>query len=786
MMTGLIQQREFSRRSLVKGGGALIVGFSFVGAGLAGKASAAGGGLNPYGGNPIDQNQIDSWITVNADGTASIKSGAIFQGTGSPNGVLMIAAEELGMDFDQMEFVHADTAVTPSTGDKGASNTIVGGAGNGTRAAAAAARQVLFGLASTQLGVSVSQLSVSKGVVSGGGKTVSYGQLLGGKLFNVTMPASWTMQNAAELFAPAGLLPGVAPAKPVSEYTIVGTSPPRIDIPAIVMGTATYIQNVRVPGMLHGRLVMPRGQMVYGFGAPIVSVDASPISHLPDVRVLRKGNFLGVVAPHEYDAIQAAGLLKVTWANPPAVLPGGGNELAQMRAFDAAGTTIVSHLDLDYDAPNNGNVNTALASAAHTVSETYGWPSNIHGPIGPHAAIADVTPQGARILAGTQGVDTTQISVAVALGLPLNMVRVTGFPYSGAYGSSRWDEAAIAAAMLSQLAGAPVRLQHMRWDETGWDNNSPGTVMDVRAGIDAKGNIVAIDYNHIYPQYLAATNGQTPMELAGQAQAGSNISGNFWPGTMYNAPNNLYTLRSIPLVGNRVKTSWMRAGSSPHATFAMEQVVDELAHTVQMDPVAFRLQNVTQGEANGPLLEVMKAVTQAAGWQPKVSASNLSDANVVNGRGVAWSNAYGPNVQAAAIADVTVNKKTGKITVGHIHQAFSAGLVVYPADVENQMVGGITQILSRLLVEQLGYSKTNVTSVDWISYPIMRFKDAPKVTPIVVQHTDLPPQGVGEPVTMAAAAAVANAFFDATGVRIRTAPFTPPRVRAALKAAGVA
>jgi CO/xanthine dehydrogenase Mo-binding subunit len=788
-MTGLLQEKEFSRKSFLKGGGALIVGFSLAGAGLAGNASASGGDLSPYGSNPIDHNQIDSWIVINADNTASVKSGAIFQGTGSPNGILMIAADELDMDFDQMSFVTADTSVTPETGKKAASNTINGGAGLSTRAVAASARQVLLGLASTQLGVPAAQLSVSKGVVSGGGKSVTYGDLLGGKLFNVTLPASYKLQDSGNFPSfNGGLLPGQAPAKSASQYKVVGTSPPRIDIPAIVAGTATYIHNVRVPGMLHGRVVLPRGQSVLGFGAPIVSIDEGSIKHLPNVRIVRKGDFLGVVAPKEYDAIQAAAQLKVKWADPPAALPGGGDELAQMRALDAAGKTVVSNVDLGHAASNNGDVDSALAGAAHTVSGEYGWPTNVHGPIGPNCAVADVTPQGARVFAGTQGVYEAQGSVAEALGLPLSKVRVTAFPISGAYGAARHNEAAQAAALLSQLAGAPVRMQFMRWDEHGWDNYGPGTVMDVRAGIDGKGNIVAIDYSHIYPQYLTDTDSHTPMELAGIAPLSSSVSGNWWPGSMYNAPNNRYTLKSIPLVGNWVKSSWMRAGASPHATFALEQVVDDLARTVQMDPVAFRLQNVTQRASDQPevLLAVMSAVTQAAGWQPKVSGSSLSDANIVTGRGVAWSNADGRRGAGAAIADVTVNKKTGKITVNHVYQAYNAGLMIYPGDVANQQIGGITQVLSRLLVEQLRYTKTKVASLDWVSYPILRFKDAPKVTPIVVQLSNLPPSGVGEPVTAVAPAAVANAFFDATGVRIRQAPMTPANVRATLKAAGVA
>jgi hypothetical protein len=315
MMTGLLPEKEFSRRLFIKGGGALVVSFSLAGVAVAGRARAAD---NPFASNGVDQYSVDSWIAINADNTATIKTGGIRQGTGSDTGLLMIAGEELNMDMSQLEFVLADTSVTPDTGKHSASNTIKD-AGPGVRAAAASAAQALLALASTRLGVPAANLSVSKGVVSGGGKSVSYGELLGGKLFNVQMPASYNMvgnPNGFPFFT-GGIPAGQAPSKPVSEYTLVGTSPPRIDIPGIVTGTSVYIQNVRVPGMLHGRIVRPRGQAVYGFGAPVVSVDQSSISHLPDVKVVRMGDFLGVVAPHEYDAIQAAAQLKVKWSRRP-------------------------------------------------------------------------------------------------------------------------------------------------------------------------------------------------------------------------------------------------------------------------------------------------------------------------------------------------------------------------------------------------------------------------------------------------------------------------------------
>jgi nicotinate dehydrogenase subunit B len=777
-MTGFLHEKEFSRKAFVKGGGALVVGFSVAGAGLGAKTAKAAD--SPFASNgPYDQFQIDSWITINADNTASIKSGSISQGTGSTTGILMIAADELDMDLSQVVHVQSDTNVTPDTGPKLASNTIKN-AGMGVRAAAASARQALLALASTQLGVPASSLSVNKGVVSGGGKSVTYGELLGGKLFNVRMPPSWNMGPPPTVFFLGGLQPGQSPAKPVSQYKVVGTSPPEIDIPGIVTGTGVYIQNVRIPGMLHGRWVRPRGQAVYGFGAPILSVDESSIKHLPDVRIVRKGDFLGVVAPHEYDAIQAAAQLKVKWAAPPKVLAGGGDEFEAMRALDSAGKSVQT-------ATVVGNVDGALASAAHVVSGTFGWPTNVHTPIGACCAVADVTPQGARIFSGTQGEYKTRETVASVIGLPVSKVRVTAVPMGGCYGNGmQYRDAAAAAALMSQLTGAPVRVQFMRWDEIGWDNTAPGTLMDVRAGIDARGNIVGFDFTHFYPQYESEVV-ETVAMLVGTPVVPTIVSGTAAAFPIYNVANSRSLLKSLPLKDNWISADWFRHGSRIPVAFATEQVIDDLAHAAGMDPVAFRVQNVAPA-ARDSLLAVLDSVTRAANWQPKVAASKLSDANAVTGRGIAWYglSATDAATKVAAIADVSVNKKTGKVTVKHVYQAFSSGLLVYPGGVANQNDGGIVQVLSRLLVEQLNTSKTNVTSSDFVSYPILRFKDSPKVTSILLQRNDVPPQGVGQEVTDVAAAAVANAFFDATGVRMRTAPLTPARVRAALKAAGVA
>lgn len=810
-MTGLLHEKEFSRKSFVKGGGALIVGFSLLGSAFAGRASAAD---DPFASNGVDQFQVDSWIVINADNTATLKTGGIRQGTGSDTGVLMIAGEELDMDMSQLGFVMADTGgagATPNTGRHSASNTIKN-TGAGVRAAAASAKQVLLGLASTQLGVPISQLSVSKGVVSGGGKSVTYGALLGGKLFNVSMPASWNMNpaggpsgnfNGPTPAAPGqGILAGTPPAKPVGQYKLVGTSGvQRIDIPAIVTGSEVYIQNVRVPGMLHGRVVRPRGQSVWGFVAPIISIDESSISHLPNVQIVRKGDFLGVVAPKEYVAIQAASQLKVKWADPPAVLPGGGDVYAHMRALAASGKTVTipNAFNVGQDLPpNRGDVDAALASAAHVVSGEYGFNTLAHTPIGPMCAVADVTAQGARIFVGTQGPYQTRAIVAPAIGLPESRVRVTACTMGGAYGHAQYDDTAVAAALMSQAVGAPVRLQLMRWDEIGWDTYNPAVLMDVRAGTDSHGNLTAIDFTNIMPQW-GGTGGDWPTSaLVGTASPATSNWPAYPPGPMYNFPNQRYTVTELQLTGNWVSGSYLRSVEAQAVVFANEQVIDELAHAANMDPVAFRIQNVetgndfAKGQHRDQMLALLNAVTKVANWQPKVSASNFSDADVVTGRGVAWQSTYNPIAMAptAVVADVEVNKKTGKVTVKHVYHALSAGLAVYPDGITNQIVGGTVQSISWTLVEQIRFTRTRVASTDFVSYPILRFKETPSVTPILIQwdtYSNTPyTAGIGESPVVAVPAAVANAFYDATGVRMRTAPLTPARVRAALKEAGVA
>ncbi len=789
-MTGLMHEREFSRKGFVKGGGALIVGFSFLGAGVAGKASAAG--VDPFASNgPFDQSSVDSFLTIHADNTASLKIGKVEMGQGTPTALLMIAAEELTMDFGQMKMITHDTNVTPNQGASVGSQGVQTG-GKQTRAAAAAAATALLKMASTSLGVPVGSLSVKSGVVSGGGKSVTYGALIGDKLFNVQITGT---SVAGTTTSPPQAVAGSPGTKPVGAYTLVGTSPPRVDIPDKVTGKYVYVHGIRVPGMLHGRVVRPRGQGAYGDGtAPkILSVDKGSIANIPNVQIVQSGNFLGVVAPKEYDAIQAAAQLKVTWAPMPP-LPGVGNLWNGMRAQDTAGQAPARVVF------NQGNFDTALASAAKTLSQSYKYAYTGHLPIGPACCVADVTPDGARLFTNTQDAYGTRQQVKDALDivmgastLPLNRIRLTYVEGSSVYGSAPYRDAAQSAAIMSALVGKPVRMQFMRWDEHGWDNYGPAQMVDIRAGVDTKGNITAFEFTDFGIPYWTTPAAQ--QQVSGKAQfATAGRAETTISGSQYSIPNRRVIGKSLPLENNYFKVTFLRAPNAPQSSFAAEQAVDELAYMAGMDPVAFRLQNVANLTDDPPQRwkNVLTNVAKEVNWQAKVANSVAQTGNVVTGRGVAFG--FYSNSMTCCVADIEVNKKTGKIVAKTLHVAGDAGLIVYPGGSENNEEGAAMQGLSRSLFEQVVFNKSNVTSLDWVTYPMVRFKDAPKVYIHGLTRTDVPDPsgpgsrttGSGEPALAPVGAAVANAFFDATGARIREAPMSPGRVRAVLKAAGVA
>jgi nicotinate dehydrogenase subunit B len=554
---------------------------------------------------------------------------------------------------------------------------------------------------------------------------------------------------------------------------------PRVDIPAKVAGTYVYVHNVRVPGMLHGRIVRPLGQGAYGDGtaAGILSVDESSIRGIGDARVVRRGDFVGVVASREFDAIQAATSLKVVYAEPPE-MSGSGNLWGQMRAFEEA-SQAPARLQV-----NDGDVDTAIASAARSVSAAYAFHYQGHMPIGPSCALADVTANGALVLANPQDAYRLRDRLAEILTLPVDQVRVQYWEGASTFGNSpsRFDTGE-AAAVMSQLAGAPVRLQFMRWDEHGWDNYSPAVLADMRGAVDAHGKIVALDYTALAIPEMAmesvTTSQHVGIPLGTPGIGSANTINN---GTQYDIPNRRVTAKSLPLWDNFFKTSALRGPLTPQTCFASEQLVDELAHAAGIDPFEFRLANIgTAQVADGfnQWRDALVAAARLANWQPRVAAAEVSSAGIVTGRGIAIGGFAGS--QAAVVAEIEVNRRTGKITAKHMYVAQVAGLAVYLDGVANQLEGNLIMGTSRALYEEVAFNRYRSTSLDWSTYPIMRFKDHPAVSTAIVQRADLAPTGSGEPSQAPIAAAIANAFFDATGVRIREAPMTPGRVRSVLR-----
>ncbi len=735
--------RQFPRRDFLKAGGALIVGFNLSEA-LFGQSHLDPVSRAPVPGPP-DAKLIDTWLAIHADNTATIFIGFAELGQGNSTALLQVAAEELDMDMSQLKTVRLDTSITPNQGGTYSSASIQRG-GPQVRTAAAEARLALLQMASKKLGTPVESLVVSKGVVSAGKQSVTYGELTGDQPLHVPFT-------------------GTAPLKPFAHYKVVGTGVPRNDIPDKVSGRYVYMQHVRVPEMLHGRVVRPRGQRAYGAGAKVLAIDESSIRNIPGARILRKGDFVGVAAENEWDAVRAAQQLKVTWESPPA-LPGNVGMHATMRAMTTNDRVVLER----------GNVADAIPGAAHVVSQSYEGPYQAHAPFGPNCAIGDVKADSGLVICSTQDVYATRNNISRVCGLPLDKVRVQYYEGSGTYGHSCYDDVAQAAAILSQLAEKPVRLQFMRWDEHGWDNYGPGHLGEIRAAVDAAGKIVAYEYNGWQHNWsLVETSEQLAMGRAAAEWPGAAAQG-----VSANHLGTIYDVANLRLINHQVpgaawlKGGWLRSPLDLSLAFASEQTIDELARLSGIDPYEFRRRNIR----NERWLGVLDAAAKAANWTPRLTASNLSTAKIVTGRGIGLGThlvSYG-----GAVAEIEVNRETGQVLAKHLYGAIDAGLAVNPAFIENQIGGQLVQAASRMLKEEVTFNETGVTSLDWNSYPILRFEESPDVTAVVVQRLDQRSTGAGEEVMAACAGAIANAFFDATGVRIREYPMTPKRVLAAL------
>lgn len=726
---------SMKRRDLLKAGGALIVNFGFP------ELSAAQSRMPVAG--PPDPEQIDSWIAIHQDNTVTVYIGFAELGQGCSTALLQVAAEELDLSMAQINTTGLDTNITPNQGGTYSSSAMRRG-GPQVQRAAAEARQALLNMAAQHLDVPVSSLSVRDGVVTEGRTSVSYGELIGEHQFNIAFT-------------------GTAPLKDPASYKLVGKPVPRNDIPLKADGTYRFVQHQRLPGMLHGRIVRPRGQGAYKDGIQVESINESSIAGIA-ARVVRQGNFVGVVAEREWDAVKAAQQLAVTWRQPES-LPGNDNLFQQME----------DGMTNERVAVEKGDVSIYKDAFVKCEFKATG-PYQAHVPFAPNCALADVAGNSALVMCSTQDVYNTRTSIANLLGLDTENVRVQYHEGAGTFGHSCWDDVAQAAALMSSLAGSPVRVQFMRWDEHGWDTYGPAHIGKARVSADDEGKLQSYEYEGWQHHWSL-------IETSEQTAKGTPAAE--WPpfpaqqinpltlGSMYDIDNRYLLNHHVPGL-DYLKGAWLRSPLDLSFAFVSEQAIDDLAYQLGMDAWKFRQQNIS----NYHWLDVLNGAAEAANWERRPIASNASTEGVVRGRGIGVGThlaSYG-----GAVAEIEVDTRTGEVRILHLYGAIDAGLVVNTSNVENQIVGQLVQTASRMLLEEVTFNKTNVTSLDWSSYPIMRFDGCPDVTPVIVQRLDEQPSGAGEEVMAAAAAAIANAFFDATGKRMTMYPFTKKRVLARL------
>jgi nicotinate dehydrogenase subunit B len=772
-----------SRRDFIKTAGMLVVGVS---ATRVADASPLGFDAQPSstaGPYPDpDFRQLDSWIVIRADNTATFYVGKTDLGQGTGTAFRQIMSDELDIAYDRTTVVMGSTDVTVDQGGSGGSDAIQTD-GWPMRRVAAEARRVLLGLAATHFGVPVEQLVVSGGVVSvaaNPSQQITYGELIGGKRFNITLSGNNIDATT-----------GTAKVKPVQQLKMVGQSPRRDDIPAKVDGSLKWAVDVKLPGMVHARNVKPPVA-----GAKLVSIDESSVRSLPGfVKVVSKGNYVAVVCEREEQAIQASRALKVQWQKPAAApFPASDDLFTFMRAATPTSS----------GKPNVvGNPDAAFTSATKVVEAQYDVPFQGHCSLGPAHALADPSNDQMTIYSNDMKSYGMRNGVAQFLQMPRDRVRVVWMDGSQGYGRTAADDAGFEAAYLAKEIGRPVRVQWMRQEETAWDTKGPAYAITMRGGLDAQGHLVALDYdaraadhNHLgYNEYdtvliaqLTGMRKQTP--AAGRAST---------PSDMYAIPNRRESTHvvALPMLWETpVRTGNLRDPDGPQVTFAAESFIDELAAAAAADPIEFRMRMLTAATSDDGGLKrarsiaVLKAVADKYGWEPRPSATRIGTAEVMTGRGVAY--AFRSQTVVAEIAEVEVNRRTGRVWVKKLVCAHDCGLIVNPEALRRTIEGGMLHSISRALHEESRFDTEKMTSVDWVSYPTLTHADAPESIDIVLvngdpnpSRPDLPHYGAGETVCKPMLAAVANAIFDATGVRLRRVPFRAPRVLAALKAARV-
>jgi nicotinate dehydrogenase subunit B len=732
-----------SRRDFIKTGGALVVGFA-----LAPKLALAQdrprlpGSLNT-------NRRLDAWIAIEPNGTVTIFTGKIELGQGIGTALSQIAADELDVDLKRIDVVHGDTARTPNEGQT-AGSLSVEQSGTALRFACAEARVILVSAAATKLGVPAGGLKVSDGTVTApGGTTVTY----------------WDLAATADLKREAS---AKAAPKPAGAHTWVGKSVARRDIPKKFTGGAAYVQDIRLPGMVFGRVVRPPSP-----GAQLTSVDEARVRRMPGVvAVVRDGSFLAVAAVREEQAIRAREALKQSakWTEKESLPPSGDALSRHLMSATAPAQTVAEKTSVTAAAP------------VKTLDALYTRPYQCHASIGPSCAVAQWQDGALTVWTHSQGVFPLRADLAKTFGVDPKQVRCIHAEGAGCYGHNGADDVALDAALVARATGGkPVKLQWMRDDEFLWEPYGSAMVMKLSGGIDAQGNVVT--WSHELWSHPHSTR---PGSSAGvNLLAARHLARPFAPVLPADVPQPtggsdrnaipLYDFANVKVVKHFIaeaplRTSALRTLGGYANVFALESFVDELAAAAGADPVEFRLRHTKDARARA----VIEAAAQRAGWWPGARGDGAS------GRGFAFARYKNLACYCATAADVDVDRKTGRVRVTRVVAAVDAGQIVNPDGVVNQIEGGIIQSASWTLKESVRFDRTRVTTRSWAEYPILRFDEVPEVAVVLLDRPAERFLGVGEGSQGPAAAAIANAIAHATGTRLRALPFTPERVKQAL------
>ncbi len=746
------------RRQVLLAGGALVVSLAAA-ATEPDSYSSAGAAQRP----PLAPTELDSWLAVLPDSSVVAYFGKVDVGLAIQVAIAQIVAEELDVACDQVRVVMGDTAKTINQGGASGSTGLELG-GLTMRNVAARARSALLTLAARRLKSPLETLEVTDGVVAVRGDerlAVRYGELIGGRCFHIHLHWNGNLGNRLQVT-------GSAPLKRHADYRVVGKSIRRADLPDKLFGREIYVTDVKVPGMMHGRMIRPLLA-----GAVPTKVDETSIAHLRDVQIVWHEGLLGVVAAKEWTAVKAARDLRVEWSSPPEPFP---PQSALYAAIEAAAPAAHG------GAEPVGDVEQALRAATTTVAATYYWPFQSHASMGPACALADVRTNRATIWTADQKPHYVRDGVAALLGLSPRQVHGIWLRGPGSYGRNDGGDAALDAAYLSRAVGKPVRVQGSRAEGTAWDPKSPASVHHLRAGLDASGRVIALRYHsRAFSRENIASHPDDPTQsLTGQL-TGLPVTTKYdfgVPEEQYRFPSRKLSWEVLPALLARaspLRTSHLRDPLGPQLNFASESFIDELAFATHTDPVAFRLAYLADERG----IAVIEAAAKRAGWTPRAAASARPAGESVSGRGIAYARRR--NTHVAAIVEVEVNRRTGRVWPRRWTVAHDCGLIVNPDNLRLVIEGNILHATSRALFEEVRFDRGRVRSVDWITYPILETRDAPEEIDIVlIDHEDELPLGAGEPASRPVAAAIANAVFDATGLRFRQAPLSAQRVKAAL------